>query len=351
MDGLTGDTTATASSPAPATSATPSASPTVGSGTPAATTQTPAPTTMAEGFTQALDKLRATDAKPTAPAPIAAGSAPDGTVPDTTAPAAPIEKPKGPIPFDQHAKAIENARIKGAAEAEARLGWAKDYHPEQVKAAMDLVRDMAGDPVGFVRRLAQELQSDPKTRALIQTQRQAAQGPPAPDMETADGRTKFYSEKGTQALVNFHVQRAVAQVMDQMGKRLTPIEQERQQTATQQRQAELHTRADREITDYESKPLFKENLPAIVAEMEKDGRLGLAGAYARVVVPQLTPQKTAAQTREQIRAELATEMERKATAGSFNPGAPSAPALGARRSRSTLQGFREGFSRAFASKP
>ena len=343
---FTGETTAPTSNLAPAApAATPESASTVESGTPALTTSetpTTAPTTMAEGFAQLEQQAQTkTVAAPTVPTSPAAENVP--TPVDPAAPGAPAKQ--GPVPFAQHKAAIENARRKGAEEATQNLAWAKQYHPQQVQAALEIVNEMRRDTVGFARQLVQELQADPRIRQQVQRERQTAQGPPQPDVVTNDGSTKLYSEKGTQALVAYHVQRAVQQVLDQVGQRISPIEQERQQRVEQQARTQLTARAEAEITDYETKPLFKENLPAILAEMEKDGRLGLAGAYARVVVPQLSPQRTATQMRAEIKAELLREIQGKAGAGSFNPSAPSAARVGATPHRSTAEAFREGFRR------
>jgi hypothetical protein len=342
MEGTgTGETTAPVTTTPTAPAAAPVVTPTVGSGTPAPATETKAPTSMAEGFAQLAEQTKA-DPNP-APVPATDGTLAEPVVePAPPAAAAKPAKPQGPIPFAQHKAAVDNARAKGAEEALSQH-WSREYRPEQVQKAMELVQAMRADLPGFTRQLVSELQADPRYRTQIQAQRQAAQGPPPPDMVTADGSTKFYSEKGTQALVNYHVQRAIQQVTEQLGQRIAPIEQDRQTREAEAQRTATVQRAEAEITEYETKPLFKENLPAILAEMEKDGRLGLAGAYARVVVPQLTPQKTAAQVRAEERAAIMREIENRTGAGSLNPSAPSAARVGPTKFRSTKEGFQQGF--------
>jgi hypothetical protein len=310
--------TATVSAPSTETSSSVSSTPTVtestGSGTPAP------PKDMAEGFRQALK------AKPESPA-----AAPTAAAPDTSPP----PKPQGPIPFERHQAAVENARRKAAEDTESRYAWAKSLDQSRVQRALEVAQRLDADPVAFVREAAQRLAKHPQYRERLMARPQEQR--PQPDMATADGQYRFYSAEQQQRLIDWHLQQQKAEVQEM----LRPIQEERQHSAEEKRTKAIQSQAQQTLAEAETWPQFKEHIRDIHDAMAADKRLGLEGAYNRVVVPQLAKLE-----REAGKKELLAEMEAKAKAGSANPNAPTTSPVTEGKSKSTFEGFRAGLRRA-----
>jgi hypothetical protein len=69
----------------------------------------------------------------------------------------------GPIPFDVHKTALDNARTKAVEEWKTKYGWAEQVDPQQLQNAMAFYAQYEGasDPVEFLQQLAAKLQADP----------------------------------------------------------------------------------------------------------------------------------------------------------------------------------------------
>jgi hypothetical protein len=184
------------SSPAPsAPVSAPSAEP-----SPAAPPSTDRPTSMRDAFAKVAER-RAAD-KGTAPA-IAAPATTDGL---------PAKQP-GPIPFEVHKTALDNARTKASEEAAQQ--W-KDYEfvrgipASDLREFVSMVQQHKGDPIAMLQHLASEIAADPvhsqALRAFAGKQLAAARGQqaatdmPQPDLEVTDQNgnvvARTYSDQG-----------------------------------------------------------------------------------------------------------------------------------------------------------
>jgi hypothetical protein len=130
---------------------------------------------------------------------------------ETTSPSTEPAKPAGPIPFDVHKTALENARIKATQEALAQFdqqyGWAKQVDRGELEHALTVARklNVGAGPEAFISGLQELLtdgQRDPQIaaalrsfqgKALAQLRQQQAQPDQEPQflLESADGSVRF----------------------------------------------------------------------------------------------------------------------------------------------------------------
>jgi len=207
-----------------------------------------------------------------------AAAQPDGA---TTPPAAttdpgappPSSTKQGPIPFDVHSKALENARTKASEEALAKhreqFGWAEQVDRAAVEQAQRLGQLYAQDRAGYVRQLLSEAAADPVLAPVVRSEaaRMLAQGRGAqapsfePDIPVYDDKGQLVAQTFSAAKVQELIKHVVAEAL---GKELSPLKtdfesrQQREQAETLQR--ELQTFA---TTTYQEAvdvlPGFKEH--------------------------------------------------------------------------------------------
>lgn len=241
--------------------------------TPTTTTETPSaapatsappPSTRPASFEQALEQADAANASPTPAKPATAATVPPGepTAPVTGEGAPPVEA-KGPIPFEVHHKALENARTK-TIEArdqqwQEKAGWVLALPPDHQAAAPDLVRDFYAHPPSFVMNVIKAMeghpQYGPQMRALLSLvtgnghsngngHGAPADGEPPPDLEVIvnpqTGQTvQTYS---AQQLAKRDEYRA-RQLEQRFEQRLKPIEEERKAAKAKADEAEFKRQA------------------------------------------------------------------------------------------------------------
>lgn len=299
--------------------------------------------TFAADLSSALggDTSPATPETSTAPADT---SAPLGTATTQPADAAvPGTEPnRGPIPFEVHHTALENARKKVASEWEP-YAWAKQVNREYVEQAVQIAQQYQTDPIAFAQELVQSLQSDPvhgpklaslAARALA-AQRQTRQGTqqtdgfPDPDVVITDGEKEVgrtYSGPLVQQIVTNAVTQALAKAREEFSPAL-----QAHQSATLQAHADhfAHTQMQDADTwrgmdkdaDKENRVAVGQRLQQLMAQVPHDQKNhpvvgpvllqnALRQAYMEVVVPKL-------QTLE--RQAVAHELKQTANAGSVNP--------------------------------
>lgn len=303
------------------------------------------------GFQTAAASLStAAPAAASDPSPAAAGAspapassstqtaAPEGTSP-AVPPAAPIDpaqaaaKPQGPIPFDTHKTALENARTKAAQETEAKYGWATAIAPEHRDTVGQFYKLLDADPTQAVDVLISQIANDPvhapKLRSLfgrlLGTRPQGQPGTPQggfpkPDTEGVDdqgNRIPLYSAERMPEIVET-IRR---QLTDEFSKKYGPLEQDFQTRQQQQQEASLKADAaqwaDQEYARVSKYPHYQEHEPAIAAAMQADDGLTIQDAYIRIVVPTLD--RTARQ-------EVAASLHDKASASALNPAHPTSAA-------------------------
>lgn len=303
------------------------------------------------GFQTAAASLSTTAAPAPAsdPSPAAAGASPapassstQTAAPDGTSPAVPpavpadpaqaAAKPQGPIPFDTHKTALENARTKAAQETEAKYGWATAIAPEHRDTVGQFYKLLDADPTQAVDVLISQIANDPvhapKLRSLFgrllgtrQSQPGTPQGGfPEPDTEGVDdqgNRIPLYSAATMPKIIAELERRLDAKYSQKYG----PLEQDFQTRQQQQHEATAKAEAvqwaDQEYARVSKYPHYQEHEPAIAAAMQADEQLTIQDAYIRIVVPTLD--RTARQ-------EVAASLHDKASASALNPAHPTSAA-------------------------
>jgi hypothetical protein len=282
------------------------------------------------------------------------------TVPSSDAPPDISTDPAsaGPIPFDRHKAALENARTKARDEAltewRQQHGWAEQIPREQLENWSQTAQQMASDPVGFLQRFQAELQNHPTYGPQLRSHaartlgsRQAAQQDdiePQADLQTEDG-TPVYSAK-RQAEREAWRER---QWEKKFSERLAPL-QETHEQMQEVRHRELIDRASdqfakQKIESVKALPhydTYKAEIREKFAAMPQPQHAAeyeamLYRAYLSVVVPKLSQTE---------RSKVLAEMQTKGSASTASPTRPSASAPIADHKRPLEDLIAEEFQRA-----
>lgn len=250
---------------------------------------------------------------------------------------------QGPIPFDVHSTALDNARKKAVAEYQAKYGWAESIQETEFREAVRLAQRVSADPIAHVTELIAELQAHPThsqtleslaAKALSAGRGGTTTTMPEPDVAITDEQGNVvgqaFSAKATTALV----QHAVSQALAAHRQELAPVIKTHE-TVTAERQkavdaAEGDKFASGLITEVSQYPHFEQHKEAIGREVARvvsaypkdDPRVNdpafleatLLRAYTRIVTPTLN-----ASARQSVLSDLTT----KATANTVSPNAPS----------------------------
>lgn len=320
-----------------------------GSALEAAASETPASadTSAPDPSTAAAGALPAADADATRQA------APDGSV---TPPADPNQAPKdktGPIPFDAHKTALENARLKAAQETEAKYAFAQSI-PEQHRPTVGQFYQLLDtEPTNavevLIRTIAADPQHAPKLRSLFgkllgnrasnptPTPQPNGVAPnnggaiPDPDFEDGQGNA-FYSAATMRKAFDALRQSITADIAKQYGPVVTDYRtrQQREQAAREEATAkqEAATWAEQRYAKVKAWPHFEAHEAEIAAAMAADESMDEADAYVRIVVPKLSQVERQA---------VVTSMHDKASAAGLNPNNPASAVPG--RPRSFAEGF------------
>jgi len=257
--------------------------------------------------------------------PGAATTEPAVSATEQTATSEPA-RPAGPIPFDVHKTALENARVKATAEWEQQYGWAKELNRDEVQTLVQFRQALAADPTGtLLRELAAISESQPEAKAQLQTwaaqQLNAARRPAQPTAEPSlpviqleDGRTIDLNALREQ------IQRdTLAAAQAQFKPAMDAAQRLQQAEATVAAQREAHTFATGIMPELTALPQFKEHAAEIKAalantKLQTDHPAEVSAAvyriYNRIVLPKL-------QTAE--RRTVLQDLTHKANAGSVNP--------------------------------
>ncbi len=106
---------------------------------------------------------------------------------------------------------------------------------------------------------------------------------PQPDQELTDG-SRVYSLEGLKALNAWNRSQARKEVMDEVGKRFGPIEEEWQ---AHQRIQAIMPKVQAQLDEARKWPLFNESEGEITKALQENQSLSLEGAYQKVVYPKL----------------------------------------------------------------
>lgn len=275
----------------------------------------------------------------------------------TAAPvAAPVDQPKtttdvkpaGPIPFDAHKTALENARTKAAQEADAKYQWANVIAEQHRDTVGQFYRLLDAEPTQAVEVLISQIANDPqhapKLRSLfgrlLGTRAQAAQADPAQagalpefDAEGVDehgNRIPLYSGNAMQKFAAA----IEARIDAKYSKKYGPLEQDfqtRQQTAADAKaKADIDAWAQKEFTRISQYPHFAEHKAAIAQAMNADQNLSVQDAYIQVVIPKLQMQE---------RQSVVASLHDKSHAASIAPSNQATATSG--RPKTFLEGFQQ----------
>ena len=179
-------------------------------------------------------------------------------------------KPAGPIPFDVHKTALDNARTKAIAEYQQKYGWAEQVQQQDFQQAQRLASALYradGDKIAALNTLIAELRKeDPNfetqirsfaARTLGQRSSQpAAEQEPQPDLpiQLEDGRVVHLYSAEQQAKREAFLQQKWMQTVEQ---KLQPFQQtheqlqaERQAVARQQQVDHFVTTTSRDVKSW-----------------------------------------------------------------------------------------------------
>jgi hypothetical protein len=230
---------------------------------------------------------------------------------------------KGPIPYEVHHKALENARAKERADVEAQwqqYAWAKQIDEQTVRKAAEFGAAMGEDPVEFADRFVKNLIQNPQHKdALIaratrnrDEQGRFVSGPTTPQIDLNPRR--FQLSDGQE--VGLYTAEQVAardamleqQWMAKVEARFSPIEKMAIAQQAERQAAIDHAEGERMGTSvYQTAKSWagmdsKETQVAVAKEVERlapnpndprDVVIALHEAYHRVVGPTLLNQGSA----------------------------------------------------------
>jgi hypothetical protein len=301
MEAISTPTTGTTTTAAPAPSAAPvSASP--------APIERP---TFAQAFASDAATSPEQPAQPEAPTTQAADAA------TTQAPINPSADAKtGPIPFDVHKTALDNARTKAVAEYKEKFGWAETADRVAYEEAARIGQLYQRDKPAYLRQVMAEALANPELAPLVRSEAARVLGSRAPQPQSAIPDIPIIDDQGKvvgnlREIVSQHLAEFAAKEIEPIKRDYATrqqAEQERQEQA--QLQKTVVTLHEQAIADL---PHFKEHEQEIAAAFEKipgDPGTALYRAYAQVVIPKLNAAS---------QAKALDDLKTKAAASTANP--------------------------------
>lgn len=268
------------------------------------------------------------------PQPGAATTQPDGSIEGQP----PIANKQGPIPFEVHSKALENARSKERQTVEQE--YATRYgSPEVVNRAVHWFQHASRDRIGFLTGVINEAMADPQLAPHVASlagrtlkgQRQPASPPqaaaaeaPPPDFQDGSGN-QFYSAKAQQARDEWLMSRVRDQILGEVQPDLQAVEEIQNERQMERARAQVKQTMASHLTEARTWPYFKEHEAEIKAALGKEPltsghpaeeALLLSRVYQRVVGPKLSQLE---------QARVLADLKSRANASSLNPSATGAP--------------------------
>lgn len=281
------DDTTTVSTSDASTSSAPSSAP-----APAAAPAAPA---ARPSMKQALVQADASTAASGAPVP--------GTT-DPTAAAALPASPKGPIPFEVHHTALENARKKEREALQAQYAWTNGLNPDEVKNAIGWRQAAQSDPTRFLQEFIAEGLANPQIRPTILSlmgqnlnAARAATGPkpgelPKPRFQTTDDQgnvVPVYTAEDIQQLAKSLRE----ELREELQQEVKPFKEERQLAAQKEKLTTWRSSTLKEMSALDGYTDHEAEIKAVYAAMPptKGGLEAEANAlyraYTQVVIPHL----------------------------------------------------------------
>lgn len=258
------------------------------------------------------------------------------------------EEAPGPIPFDRHKSALENARQKAAEEAvqraqaewKDRYGWAETYDRAAAERQAQRVAQLDSDPIAFYRALGRELESHPHLGPQFRAPEKAEL--PKPSLQSADGRSAYTAEE-----VNAFVDARMAEVQADMARQLQQVQQGYEslnQVEANRVQAQKAQSTAREITEQlNALPGAKEHQNEIrdafaAIPRETISQIGMHAAayqaYLNVFQNVIQPE-----AQKQQQAKVREEMQKKAGAATVDPSGAQPTGTARPKTRKELAAF------------
>tara|TARA_R110002110_G_scaffold378802_1_gene589325 strand:+ start:16 stop:1137 length:1122 start_codon:yes stop_codon:yes gene_type:complete len=275
------------------------------------------------------------------------------------APVTPEETPAGEPPEWRWQDILSNARDTTAKETETRVrqemesqyAWAKDLTQASDGERQNLLswyQVLNTDPVTALSQLSQAIAANPELKARLDATQGTAQAvpetpEPQADLQNADG-TLVYSADKLKEWQGWTQQRLSQRLNQQFEERLAPLQRAASHAESQRIQTTALNEAQGAIDTFREDADFMAHTADIKTTIEQDARLAaladhdpraaLDVAWARVYRAKVLPKKL-----QGNEAEVLEKLQRKATAGSVNPNAPTA--ITPQRFRSDEAGFAE----------
>ena len=252
----------------------------------------------------------------------------------------PTQGKQGPIPFDVQSKALENARAKAVAEAQAaweqQYGWSRTVDRTAVEEAARLGTLFQTDRAAFVRELIADRELPPDlvsefARVLGSRRGQSANSGDVdldPDVPLLDANgnptgVATYSAPKVQALMKQAVQQAISEVT----KTIAPLQETHKAIQEEREGAANKAFAQTTLAELRKQPFFAENEPAIKAVYAKipianpkdqaEVNAALRTAYLQVLTGTVIPNLQSTTTRTVVQGQ-----QQKANANTVTPGSP-----------------------------
>jgi hypothetical protein len=250
-------------------------------------------------------------------------------------------KPAGPIPFDVHKTALDNARTKAVEEWKQKYGWAEQVNQQDLQEAIRIAQLSTRDPLAYAQELINDLQQHPThgpqlrsmaARALAQARgRRQAEQEPQPDLpiQLEDGRVVHLYSAEQQAKREAYLQK---QWMQGVQQELQPLKQTHEHLQAQRaelaKQQEITNYVSATYQDVQTWPGMESdaNRKAVAEELgratvnsddPREVSLALNAAYRKVVLPTL--QRTERQS-------VLDTIKQQANASTVNPSRTTARA-------------------------
>ena len=154
--------------------------------------------------------------------------------------------------------ATRNAREKAIAEVEARLGWAKDFNPDDVRGALALIQEMRQNPREFATRLTRELG--------LSVQEPVKEKPwemPEPQLRSEDGKGAYSDSQ-----VRDIVQAVESRILNRVQPLFESHERATAREQLAQRVEQEKERGNAALAELRTLPHFKEHESDIAAKLQ-----------------------------------------------------------------------------------
>lgn len=278
---------------------------TTGESTPAASVETPVsapaaserPTSALQALTQAAAGLEspATNQETAATGPVAGTDPASALHPSTEA--------RGPIPFEVHHTALENARVKAVEAYRAQHGWAESVDRASVERMAQIAQQYQQDRPGYLRQILADAVSDPTLAPVVRSeaarilgQRKAPEPDVSANVPVLDEAGNVVGHTLTDDRIQARIDAAVAKALGAFGEKVDPLLKERETRQAQEQADEDQRQLASTVSDLYGEacdvlPHFKEHEQAIAKVMETipgDPAKAMRQAWKQVVGPLLS---------------------------------------------------------------